>query len=185
MVMKVQPLRDTLRQAQQAAEPRGKTLYLSPQGRPLTQDRVRELAQEARLILLAGRYTLLEQTSLDSFLPYCEERNISVIIGGPYNTGILATGAVPGAYFDYAPAGPDVLEKVSRIEAICRDHAVPLAAAALQFPLHHPAVASVIPGNRSVTELRRTLDNMAVAIPDGLWGELKSAGFLRQDAPAP
>lgn len=135
--------------------------------------------------LLAGRYTLLEQTSLDSFLPYCEERKISVIIGGPYNTGILATGAVPGAYFDYAPAGPDVLEKVSRIEAICRDHNVPLAAAALQFPLHHPAVASVIPGNRSVTELRRTLDNMAAAIPDGLWGDLKSAGFLRQDAPTP
>jgi D-threo-aldose 1-dehydrogenase len=135
--------------------------------------------------LLAGRYTLLEQTSLDSFLPYCEARNISVIIGGPYNTGILATGAVPGAYFDYAPAGPEVLDRVSRIEAICRDHDVPLAAAALQFPLHHSAVASVIPGSRSVGELRRNLDNMAVAIPDGLWGDLKSAGFLREDAPTP
>lgn len=135
--------------------------------------------------LLAGRYTLLEQTSLDSFLPYCEERNISVIIGGPYNTGILATGAVPGAYFDYAPAGPEILEKVRRIETICRDHDVPLAAAALQFPLHHPAVASVIPGSRSVEELRRNLGNMAVAIPDGLWRDLKSAGFLREDAPTP
>jgi len=135
--------------------------------------------------LLAGRYTLLEQTSLDSFLPYCAERNISVIIGGPYNTGILATGPVEGAYFDYAPAGPEVLERVRRIEAVCRDHGVPLAAAALQFPLHHPAVASVIPGNRSVAELRRTLDNMAVAIPDALWADLKTTGLLRDDAPVP
>jgi D-threo-aldose 1-dehydrogenase len=133
--------------------------------------------------LLAGRYTLLEQTSLDSFLPYCEQHSISVVIGGPYNTGILATGAVPGAYFDYAPAGPEVLEKVSRIEAICRDHNVPLAAAALQFPLHHPAVASVIPGSRSVEELRRNLDNMTCDIPDGLWADLKQAGLLRTDAP--
>ena len=135
--------------------------------------------------LLAGRYTLLEQTSLDSFLPYCEERKISVIIGGPYNTGILATGAVPGAYFDYAPARPEVLDRVSRIEATCRDHNVPLAAAALQFPLHHPAVASVIPGSRSVEELRRNLDNMTVAIPDTLWAELKHEGLMRADAPVP
>lgn len=133
--------------------------------------------------LLAGRYTLLEQTSLDSFLPYCEQRNISVIIGGPYNTGILATGAVPGAYFDYAPAGPEVLDRVSRIEAICRDHDVPLAAAALQFPLHHPAVASVIPGSRSVGELDRNIATLACEIPDGLWADLKQAGLLRADAP--
>lgn len=133
--------------------------------------------------LLAGRYTLLEQASLDSFLPYCEERNISVIIGGPYNTGILATGAVPDAYFDYAPASEAILEKVRRIEAICRDHRTPLAAAALQFPLHHPAVSSVIPGSRSVNELASNLDNMNFAISPDLWSELKSAGWLREDAP--
>ena len=133
--------------------------------------------------LLAGRYTLLEQTSLISFLPYCEHRNISVIIGGPYNTGILATGSVAGAYFDYAPATTEVLERVRRIEAICRDHQTPLAAAALQFPLHHPAVASVIPGSRSISELASNLENMNFAVPRALWIELKQEGLLREDAP--
>lgn len=135
--------------------------------------------------LLAGRYTLLEQTSLESFLPYCEARNISVIIGGPYNTGILATGAVPNAYFNYAPASEEILAKVRSIEAICRDHQTPLAAAALQFPLHHPAVASVIPGSRSVDELNRNLANLSTEIPDGLWADFKAAGFLQENAPTP
>ena len=135
--------------------------------------------------LLAGRYTLLEQTSLDSFLPYCEQRGISVIIGGPYNTGILATGSVVGAYFDYSPAPPHILERVERMEAICRHYGTPLAAAALQFPLHHPAVASIIPGTRSVLELARNLDNINFEIPPALWSDLKQAGLLREDAPVP
>ena len=99
--------------------------------------------------LLAGRYTLLEQAPLDEFLPLCERRNIALIIGGAYNTGILATGAVEGAYFQYAPAPPEIMERVRRIEAVCARHGVRLPTAALQFPLGHPAVATVIPGTRS------------------------------------
>lgn len=135
--------------------------------------------------LLAGRYTLLEQESLDSFLPLCEERNISIIVGGPYNTGILATGAAEGAYYNYAPAPPDIIDKVRRIEKICQHHETPLAAAALQFPLHHPAIASVIPGSRSTSEVMRNLETFTFDVPDLLWADLKSEGLLRQDAPTP
>ena len=106
--------------------------------------------------LLAGRYTLLEQAPLDEFLPLCERRNIALIIGGAYNTGILATGAVEGAYFQYAPAPPEIMERVRRIEAVCARHGVRLPTAALQFPLGHPAVATVIPGTRSPKKSPRT-----------------------------
>jgi D-threo-aldose 1-dehydrogenase len=107
--------------------------------------------------LLAGRYTLLDQESLDSFLPLCEKRGIGIVLGGPYNSGILATGPVEGAHYDYAPASPEILEKTRRIEEVCRRHNVPLKAAALQFPLGHPTVASVIPGMGSP---KRVTENM-------------------------
>jgi D-threo-aldose 1-dehydrogenase len=135
--------------------------------------------------LLAGRYTLLEQAALDSFLPLCVARNIAIIIGGPFNTGILATGAVPGATYNYHPASPVVMERVSRIEAICRGHGVALASAALQFPLHHPAVASVIPGARSAAEVAANLATFEAPVPAALWAELKESGLLRADAPTP
>ncbi len=135
--------------------------------------------------LLASRYTLLEQQSLDTLLPLCQQKSISIIIGGPYNTGILATGATPGAYYNYVPAPPEILDKVRKIEAVCARHDVPLPAAALAFPLHHPAVAAVIPGARSVTEIERNIATYQTTIPTALWRDLKSEGLLRADAPTP
>ena len=134
--------------------------------------------------LLAGRYTLLEQESIDSFLPLCERRGIGIVLGGPFNSGILASGAVKGAWFDYAPATEPVLAKVAAIEAICARHNVPLKAAALQFPLHHPCVASVIPGTRSPAELAENLRMLSTPIPAQLWLDLKSQALLRAEAPA-
>jgi D-threo-aldose 1-dehydrogenase len=135
--------------------------------------------------LLAGRYTLLEQEALTSFLPLCERRGLFVVIGGPFNSGILATGAVAGATYNYRPAPPEILARVARIEAVCRRHSVPLAAAALQFPLAHPAVRSVIPGARSTDEVRANLALLQAAIPGALWADLRTAGLLRPDAPTP
>lgn len=135
--------------------------------------------------LLAGRYTLLEQEALDRMLPLCEQRGIGIIIGGPLNTGILATGAVEGAYYNYAPAEPEILERVARIEAVCRRHDAPLATVALQFPLHHPAVAGIIPGARAPEEITRNIDSFSRTVPAAVWAELKSEGLVRQDAPTP
>ncbi|HVY05922.1 MAG TPA: aldo/keto reductase [Burkholderiales bacterium] len=135
--------------------------------------------------LLAGRYTLLEQESLETFLPLCEKRSIGVILGGPYNSGILASGAKPDAWFNYAPATAGVLAKVAAIEKICADHRVPLKAAALQFPLHHRCVASVIPGISNRAELDENLRMLHTAIPDALWRDLKSAGLMDARAPTP
>jgi D-threo-aldose 1-dehydrogenase len=135
--------------------------------------------------LLAGRYTLLDQASLDSFLPLCEKRGIGIVLGGPYNSGILATGPVEGAHYDYAPASPEILEKTRRIEEVCRRHNVPLKAAALQFPLGHPTVASVIPGMGSPERVAENMDLLAHKIPSDLWAELRSERLIRQDAPLP
>jgi D-threo-aldose 1-dehydrogenase len=135
--------------------------------------------------LLAGRYTLLEQAPLDEFLPLCAQRNIALIIGGPYNTGILATGAIEGAYFQYAPAPPDIMERVRQIEAVCARHGVRLPTAALQFPLGHPVVATVIPGTRSPAEVAQNVEIFAPEIPSDFWAELKHEGLLRADAPTP
>ncbi len=135
--------------------------------------------------LLAGRYTLLEQEALATFLPLCEERGIGIIVGGPYNTGILATGAVEGATYDYAPAPPNIMKRVPEIEAVCARHDTGLASAALQFPLGHPAVAAVIPGARTPAEVATNVETFGHEIPAGLWAELKSEGLLRTDAPTP
>jgi D-threo-aldose 1-dehydrogenase len=135
--------------------------------------------------LLAGRYTLLEQAPLDEFLPLCRERRIALIIGGAYNTGILATGAIEGAYFQYAPAPPEIMARVRRIEAVCARHGVRLPTAALQFPLGHPAVATVIPGTRSPAEVEQNLAIFAPDVPADFWAELKHDGLLREDAPTP
>ena len=135
--------------------------------------------------LLAGRYTLLEQESLQSFLPLCEQRGIGIILGGPYNSGILASGAVPGAWFHYELASDVVLKRVAAMEAVCARYRVPLKAAALQFPLHHPCVASVIPGMRSAAEIEENLDMLRLSVPPDLWRELKTEGLLAATAPTP
>ena len=105
------------------------------------------------LFLLAGRYTLLEQEALQSFLPLCQKRGIGIVLGGPYNSGILATGPKPGAYYNYSEAPQDILDRVARIEAVCKRHGVRLIEAALQFPLLHPSVVSVIPGGQRPSEV--------------------------------
>lgn len=135
--------------------------------------------------LLAGRYTLLEQEALDSFLPLCEKRDVGIILGGPYNSGILATGAVPGAKYNYADAPNEILDRVGRIEAVCAAHGTPLIAAALQFVLGHPSVKTVIPGAVSAAEVQANVALLNRDIPSGLWSDLRSEGLIRPDAPLP
>jgi D-threo-aldose 1-dehydrogenase len=139
------------------------------------------------VILLAGRYTLLEQGALDALLPACAHSCTSIVVGGPYNSGILATGTRQGGplHYDYGIAPQTVVERVRRIESCCDHYRVPLAAAAIQFPLAHPQVASVIPGLGSRQHLERTLSLYETKIPDLFWQELKSEGLLRADAPVP
>jgi D-threo-aldose 1-dehydrogenase len=138
-------------------------------------------------VLLAGRYTLLEQTALETFLPLCGARGCSIILGGPFNSGILVEG-VNGdraPHYNYEPAPPHIVERVRRMEAVCRAHDVPLAAAALQFPLAHPRVASVIPGMANESQVAETLALAAVDIPQALWHDLKGEGLLHPAAPTP
>jgi D-threo-aldose 1-dehydrogenase len=135
--------------------------------------------------LLAGRYTLLEQDPLETFLPLCIQRDVGIILGGPYNSGILATGAVEGARYDYAPAPEDILRRVRKLNDVCMAHNTPLIAAALQFPLGHAAVKSVIPGASSPAEVHQNVEIFETPIPSSLWSDLKSQGLIRQDAPTP
>ena len=134
------------------------------------------------LFLLAGRYTLLEQEAIKSFLPLCESRGIGIVTGGPYNSGILATGAVSGAFYNYDPASKSILKKVAAIEAICRDYDTPLKAAALQFPLLHPTHVSVIPGGQNILEMKSNFEAYNFEIPNDLWTALKNAGFVHPDS---
>lgn len=133
------------------------------------------------VFLLAGRYTLLEQTSLDPFLTTCVNRGASVVIGGPFNSGIL----VGGDKFNYAKAPEDIVTKVKAITAVCQDFDVPLPAAALQFPLTHPAVCNVLPGPRSPQELDGILGWWDVKVPDELWTALAARGLLAPGTPIP
>lgn len=135
--------------------------------------------------LLAGRYTLLEQAPLQRFLPMCVEKGISIIIGGPFNSGILAVGARPDAYYNYLPAPTPILERVRQIEAVCARHGVALPAAALQFPLGHPAVAAIIPGARSAVELQTNLAYFRQEIPVDFWAELKQLKLIDPESPMP
>ncbi len=135
--------------------------------------------------LLAGRYTLLEHEALDSFLPLCEKRDVGIILGGPYNSGILATGAVPGAKYNYADAPEDILARVRKIEVVCAAHDTPLIAAALQFVLGHPCVKTVVPGAVSAAEVQSNVALLERKIPAGLWSDLRSEGLIRPDAPLP
>jgi len=136
-------------------------------------------------VLLAGRYTLLEQGALAPLLATCVHRRVGVIVGGPFNSGILASGPSPGARFNYAEAPPEVLERVSRLQQACAEFDVPLPAAALQFPLAHPAVVSCIPGARDSAELRQILDWLRREIPVDLWQTLRRRGLIDEAAPLP
>lgn len=136
------------------------------------------------VVLVAGRYTLLDQSALDDLLPSCTERDVSVVVGGVFNSGILAAPS-PGALFEYVPAPDDVLYRVSRMQEICSRHDVPLAAAALQFPFAHPQVCSVLLGPRSIAELDTNIEMLKVDIPPAMWDELRTAGAIRVDAPIP
>jgi D-threo-aldose 1-dehydrogenase len=135
--------------------------------------------------LLAMRYTLGEQETLEVELPLCEAKGVGIVIGGVFSSGLYATGPIAGAKYNYFDASPQDLEKAGKIEAVCKRHNVPLAAAAIQFPLHHPAVTSVIPGAIRPEHVRTNLDYLRTEIPNDLWAELKHEGLIRADAPTP
>jgi D-threo-aldose 1-dehydrogenase len=136
-------------------------------------------------VLLAGRYTLLEQEPLDDLMPLCEERGTGVILGGVYNSGVLATGPRQGAKFNYGPAPAEILERTGRLEALCQRHNVPLPAAAIQFAAAHPAVASVCVGSRTQEQQAGTAAFFDIDIPAELWTDLREQGLIRADAPTP
>jgi D-threo-aldose 1-dehydrogenase len=136
-------------------------------------------------MLLAGRYTLLEQGALDEFLPLCEEKNIGVLAGGTFNSGILASGPRAGSKYNYAEAPAHVRQRVTRLGEVCRAHGVPLAAAAIQFPLGHPQVSSIVIGAVSGAEIRQNFELMSHNVPAALWADLKGEGLVRADAPVP
>ncbi len=136
------------------------------------------------VLLVAGRYTLLDQVAMDELLPLCEQRTVSIVVGGVFNSGILIDPA-PGARYNYVPADSAVLARAQKIKAVCDRYSVPLPAAALQFPLAHPRVCTVLLGIRAIDELEKNLRWLEVSIPDALWADLKREGLLRDNAPTP
>jgi D-threo-aldose 1-dehydrogenase len=137
------------------------------------------------VMLLAGRYSLLEQPALEMFLPLARQQGIGVLLGGVFNSGILATGAVAGAKYNYQDAPPDILAKVARIERVCQAHGVALPDAALHFALGHPAVASVVLGAQSPQEVERNVAGLFKMVPAALWADLKAERLLGANAPVP
>lgn len=135
--------------------------------------------------LLAMPYNLLTQEAAREELPMCAERNVGVVIGAPFASGILATGPTDKAMFNYAQADGQVLERTRRLAAVCRRHGVPLTAAALQFPLGHPCVAAVIPGAVSPDQVRQSVEMMHYPIPGELWHDLRAEGLIIPEAPSP
>jgi len=135
--------------------------------------------------MVAGRYTPLEQPALDELLPACARRGVGVLAAGIFNSGILAAGAAAGGRYDYHPAPPDIVARVSRIETVCSRHGVTVTAAALQFPLAHPVVEAIVVGARSATEVAANLAMSKAVIPAQFWAELKNEGLLAADAPVP
>lgn len=137
-------------------------------------------AREAEFdcFLLAGRFTLLDQSGADDLLPLCRDRGIAVIAGGAFNSGILADPR-PGAPYNYRPAPSELVERAQRLRAVCERHGVPLGAAAIQFPLRHPAVAAVLVGARSKDELEEDLRLFRLDVPDALWADLARQGLIR------
>ncbi len=140
-------------------------------------------ATEIDCLLLAGRYTLLDQSAQTELLPRCVARSVGVILGGPYNSGILATGTIAGARYNYAAATPEIIDRVKHLETICETHDVPMQAAALQFPLRHPAVSTVIAGAAAPREVSENVEFMNVPIPSTFWDHLRSEGFIEAHVP--
>ena len=136
------------------------------------------------VILLANRYTLLNHEAIDELLPLCVRRGIAVLIGGVMNSGILVDPS-PKGRFDYVTAPPDVIARARRLAAVCDRHGVELRAAAIQFPLAHPAVASLVAGVRSIEHLDDYPRAMAMDLPAALWAELRAEGLLHPDVPVP
>ena len=137
------------------------------------------------VMLMASQYSLLVQPALKSFLPLAVEKGIGIMLGGVFNSGILATGAVPGAKYNYKDAAPEVMDKVRRIEAVCGRHGVPLRRAAIRFALSHPAVVSLVLGGVKSAEVAANVADAEASIPVALWAELKHAGLLDAAAPTP
>jgi D-threo-aldose 1-dehydrogenase len=135
--------------------------------------------------MLAGGYTLLEHASLEKFLPHCEKHGIRVILASPFNSGILATGPIAGASYYYAPAPAPVMARVASIQTICERHGVPMGAVAMQFPLAHPAIVSIVSGYRSTAEVETNLRWAKWPIPNALWLELKQHRIIPAGAPVP
>jgi len=136
------------------------------------------------LILLAGRYTLLEQGALQELLPLCLQKGVGVVAGGVYNSGLLAHPG-PGATYNYLPALPELIERALALEWVCQRHGVPLKAAAIQFPLGHPAVVSVLTGARSALELEENVQMFETWLPQSLWRDLVAEGLLDEQVPLP
>jgi D-threo-aldose 1-dehydrogenase len=136
-------------------------------------------------MLLAGRYSLLEQPALERFLPLAQQQGIGVMLGGVFNSGILATGAVSGAKYNYQDAPPEILAKVARIQSVCTAHGVALPTAALHFALGHPAVASVVLGAETPQQVERNVAALSSKVPTALWTDLKSEYLLDAEAPVP
>jgi D-threo-aldose 1-dehydrogenase len=137
------------------------------------------------VMLLAGRYSLLEQPALGEFLPLAQQQGIAVLLGGVFNSGILATGAISGAKYNYQDAPPQILAKVAQIQRVCHAHGVALPTAALHFALGHPAVASLVLGAQSPQEVERNVAAFGTKVPGALWTDLKAERLLEQDAPVP
>jgi D-threo-aldose 1-dehydrogenase len=132
--------------------------------------------------LLAGRYTLLDQIALKELLPLCLDRGVAIIAAGVYNSGILADPK-PGTHYNYELASADLIERANRIRVVCERYAVPLRAAAVQFPLGHPAVQTVVVGCRTVQQMQDTVRMFETSVPPELWLDLKSEGLLPEEAP--
>jgi D-threo-aldose 1-dehydrogenase len=132
------------------------------------------------VFLLAGRFTLLEQSPLDTFLPRCSKEGVSVVIGGPYNSGLLANSERRRATYDYKPVDDVRWEKAQAIRRVCDAHGVDIRAAALQYPLRHPAIAAVIPGSWKVEEVQTNLELFHTPLPDALWVDLAAEGLSRE-----
>ena len=142
-------------------------------------------ATDADLCLLAGRYTLLEQEPLDELFPICQERGVGIVLGGVYNSGVLATGPTAGARFNYAPANDEILAKAGQLEEICRRHNVALPAVALQFAYAHPVVVSACIGARNDKQQARNAALFESSLPGEVWDDLRAAKLIRSDAPTP
>lgn len=132
------------------------------------------------LVMLAGRYTLLDQSALDDLLPLAVDRGVRIVAAGVYNSGLLSDPRpAPGATYDYEPASPDLVDRARRLAVVCEAHGVDLPTAAIHFPLRHPAVASVVVGARTAGQARVNAERLATPIPDDLWAELESSGLIR------